>query len=381
MKKFLFLLIFVFLVAVIYAQTSRDGITIPANTTPHPWLYWRNSNGTPTSRVATAQSWVRKTSYPGYTSAPVLLYDSYDLAFTCYIMGNNSACNSAMLFAVNHRTGDCTSAGEDTLRSNGGNIGLIYDTMYTALSSGIYTPAITSAGSGQTPGTYTVAVLDAGSGKGGSVSIVVTGSGTVTARPTVLAVGSGYTAPYITFSHGGTPAKFSVSLALPGLANAWLGCQHTSDGVNWGSYGQSAHIAFPANNYFNGHFRNNILYGIAMYYDDASAPTEMLDVGLGDVGGTPLNGSRANALEAYASPASVGFLRGTVQFPSGISGTGYGWSFNEGSEYGILSPAYATECIPVVHTFGRNVNSETTAYVSAAPHLRHYLWNKLPRLC
>lgn len=69
---------------------------------------------------------------------------------------------------------------------------------------------ILTAGSGQTPGTYTVSVLDTGAGTGGSVQIVVNAGGTVTLPVVVLNAGIGYTNPYITFSHGGTPATFAV---------------------------------------------------------------------------------------------------------------------------------------------------------------------------
>lgn len=71
---------------------------------------------------------------------------------------------------------------------------------------------ILTAGSGQTPGIYTVAVTDASSpgGSGGSVEIVVNSDGTVTIPPIVLAAGSDYVQPIITFSEGGTPATFQV---------------------------------------------------------------------------------------------------------------------------------------------------------------------------
>ena len=72
---------------------------------------------------------------------------------------------------------------------------------------------ILSGGSGQTPGTYTVAVQDAAMvGSGATISVIVNSNGTVTLQPTVLTVGSGYVTPYITFSHGGTPATFQPFL-------------------------------------------------------------------------------------------------------------------------------------------------------------------------
>ena len=79
--------------------------------------------------------------------------------------------------------------------------------------TGIVSYATTlTAGSLQTPGTYIVPVLDAGIGINATVSITVAANGTVTTSPVLLTAGSGYTAPYITVSHGGTPATFSVTL-------------------------------------------------------------------------------------------------------------------------------------------------------------------------
>ena len=71
---------------------------------------------------------------------------------------------------------------------------------------------ILTPGSGQTPGTYTVSVLDPAGGAGGTVKVTVNANGTVTLPPVLLTAGSGYSTPYITFSHGGTPATFSVTL-------------------------------------------------------------------------------------------------------------------------------------------------------------------------
>jgi hypothetical protein len=67
-------------------------------------------------------------------------------------------------------------------------------------------------GSGQTPGTYVLPVLDPSIGSAGTVSITVNANGTVTIPPVVLTAGSNYTTPYITFSQGGTPATFLVTL-------------------------------------------------------------------------------------------------------------------------------------------------------------------------
>jgi hypothetical protein len=67
-------------------------------------------------------------------------------------------------------------------------------------------------GTGQTPGTYIVSIQDnGGPGMGATCSITVTPAGTVLAAPAILTGGSGYTAPYIAFSEGGTPATFSFN--------------------------------------------------------------------------------------------------------------------------------------------------------------------------
>ena len=71
---------------------------------------------------------------------------------------------------------------------------------------------VLTPGSGQTPGTYTVPVSDPAGGIGATVSITVNANGTVTLPPVLLTAGSGYSTPYITFSHGGTPATFAVTL-------------------------------------------------------------------------------------------------------------------------------------------------------------------------
>lgn len=74
-----------------------------------------------------------------------------------------------------------------------------------------YATLLTS-GSGQTPGQYTVPVLDPATGAGGTVSITVNANGTVTLPPVLVTAGNNYTAPYIAFAEGGTPATFSVTL-------------------------------------------------------------------------------------------------------------------------------------------------------------------------
>jgi hypothetical protein len=90
-----------------------------------------------------------------------------------------------------------------------------YYSLYNIISLGnngtvAYATLITP-GSGQTPGTYTVPISGV-TGSGATVSITVNANGRVTLPPILLTAGSGYKTPYITFSHGGTPATFSVTL-------------------------------------------------------------------------------------------------------------------------------------------------------------------------
>ncbi len=110
-----------------------------------------------------------------------------------------------------------------------------YYSLYSIIAQGnngtVAYVTVLTPGSGQTPGTYTVPVSDPSTGAGATVSIVVEANGTVTAQPTVLTVGSNYTTPYITFSEGGTPATFSVSLiATLTLDRPWMEPQQISGG-------------------------------------------------------------------------------------------------------------------------------------------------------
>jgi hypothetical protein len=92
----------------------------------------------------------------------------------------------------------------------------IYDIVSMSAASPIVNVAITTPGSGQTDGVYTVSILDGGPGTGGTAQVTVVG-GVVTAA-ILLTAGTGYLAPYITFSQGGTPATlqviFQVTLTL-----------------------------------------------------------------------------------------------------------------------------------------------------------------------
>lgn len=113
----------------------------------------------------------------------------------------------------------------------GGNGQIAYATIFTS-------------GSGQTPGNYVVSVLDnGGSGTGGSISITVGGDGTVSTPPNTVAIGSGYTSPYISFSEGGTPATFVVQqIAVLTLDRPWLEPAQ----VNSGYMAYQAYFAAPA---------------------------------------------------------------------------------------------------------------------------------------
>ena len=91
-----------------------------------------------------------------------------------------------------------------------------YYSLYNIIAQGnngtVAYATVLTPGSGQTPGTYTVPVQDFGSGTGATLSITVNANGTVTATPVVVNAGSGYSNPFVTFSHGGIAATFSVSL-------------------------------------------------------------------------------------------------------------------------------------------------------------------------
>lgn len=82
---------------------------------------------------------------------------------------------------------------------------------------------ILTPGSNQTPGVYVVPILDAGVGAGASATITVSPEGTVILQPFILAQGSGYAAPFVTFSEGGTPATFNILLnTILTLDRPWL---------------------------------------------------------------------------------------------------------------------------------------------------------------
>jgi hypothetical protein len=102
-----------------------------------------------------------------------------------------------------------------------------YFSLYNIIAQGnngtVAYATVLTPGSSQIPGTYVVPVLDPASGAAATVSITVNANGTVTIPPVVLTAGSGYTMPYITFSEGGTPATFSVSLiAVLTIDRPWM---------------------------------------------------------------------------------------------------------------------------------------------------------------
>lgn len=89
-------------------------------------------------------------------------------------------------------------------------------TWFFATTGSVASLAISTAGSGQTPGTYTVNATG-GAGTGAQASITVAGGGTVTAVPIILNPGKNYTsAPTFTLAAGGTPATFTATLSTAG---------------------------------------------------------------------------------------------------------------------------------------------------------------------
>ena len=101
------------------ATNTIDGLNIP---TGHPRLFWN------AGRVATAQAWVRSTSYPGAITDFRPL-DYYDLAFTCFIMNNATACSTVIAdaVAVTPSSSSGTGAGDDIMRRNGEWVMIVRD--------------------------------------------------------------------------------------------------------------------------------------------------------------------------------------------------------------------------------------------------------------
>ena len=103
--------------ASVSSPISTGSLNIPSG---HPRLFWNPS------RIAAAQSWVQQTSYPGVT-VDYRPLDYYDLAFTCLVMNNSTACATAINDATSFSTSCSTGSGCDDMRVNGEWIMLVRD--------------------------------------------------------------------------------------------------------------------------------------------------------------------------------------------------------------------------------------------------------------
>lgn len=124
MKRLLY--IFIALSAIAQAQTTWDGITIPAG---HPAWYWT------APRIATAQAWVTATGYPGELTTAFRAVDYEDEGFTCLVMANSTACNNLVTWATGLAAPTCTTAGVDPLRWYGQGVYDAYDWAYSSFSA------------------------------------------------------------------------------------------------------------------------------------------------------------------------------------------------------------------------------------------------------
>lgn len=99
--------------------SANYGLNIPSN---HPRLFWN------AGRIATAQAWVKSTGYSGVTT-DFRPFDYYDLAFTCYIMNNATACSTVIADAVafTPSSSSGTGVGDDNMRRNGEWIMIVRD--------------------------------------------------------------------------------------------------------------------------------------------------------------------------------------------------------------------------------------------------------------
>jgi Immunoglobulin I-set domain/Heparinase II/III-like protein len=99
--------------------TTAYGLTFPS---AHPRLFWN------AGRVAAAQAWVTSTSYPGVTTNFRSL-DHYDLAFTCFIMNNATACSTVIADAValTPTSVNGTGVGDDSMRREGEWVMIVRD--------------------------------------------------------------------------------------------------------------------------------------------------------------------------------------------------------------------------------------------------------------
>ena len=98
---------------------TTGSLNIP---TAHPRLFWNSA------RIATANSWVANTGYAGI-AVDYRPLDYYDLAFTCFIMNNGTACSTAIADAVafTPSSSNGTGNGDDNMRWNGEWIMLVRD--------------------------------------------------------------------------------------------------------------------------------------------------------------------------------------------------------------------------------------------------------------
>jgi hypothetical protein len=95
------------------------GLSIPAN---HPRLFWN------AARVATAQAWAKSKNYPGVITDFRPL-DYYDLAFTCFVMNNATACSTVIAdaVAITPSSSSGTGVGDDIMRRNGEWVMIVRD--------------------------------------------------------------------------------------------------------------------------------------------------------------------------------------------------------------------------------------------------------------
>lgn len=295
--RYISLLGLLLLATSVCAQTTRDGITIPANGT-HPFTYWTSA------RKTTASSWVTTTSYAALTTATRTL-DARDVAFACYVMGNSTACTNLVTYVTGLTTGSCTGAGSDTLRVSGIDIGLPYDWAYSSFTAG----------------------------------------------------------------------------QLSTLNTTWIPCQNSQDNnsSDWGLYGATGTKAMPTSNYFAGDWLNEIFFGIGMFYDNSNAPTQMLDIGIGNKGGA-VNGSRANAFINWAALTGLGSEPDLTG--SDIEALGYADPCIEGGQYGRYCFYPAAFYIPTMRLLGRDLSAETTAYKAGVfTNIYNTIWDTTGFAC
>lgn len=129
---------------------------------------------------------------------------------------------------------------------------------------------VLTAGTGQTPGTYQIAG-SGGGGTGAIIQVVVTAAGTVTANPTVISKGTGYTSiPTFTVAAGGTPATVLAQMTF----SSYIVTSQDKAGIN----------AFQG----RGVFLNSITPGNYGWIQENGLATFLVDstVGSGTLGAT-----------------------------------------------------------------------------------------------